>query len=236
MTKRKKQNWDDVPWSPFVEIDPPFAADPTDGERAPANARWVANSIYMVLLQVPQDVPPFGLVVQLSITTHDQQPRHDWREMQRIKNELVGRDVEAVELYPSENRLVDNANWYHLFCFPRLPMRGGRFPFGEHRRFVSEGTVPGFNKTGEGFRQRDFRPEFRPPDLHRGDEPLALGPHDKACGRCPHDGSAVVFRTDAQAVRRIDDAPVPVSYGECAEKRHAFLVVTKAGPVADGEE
>jgi hypothetical protein len=226
MTKRKKQNWDDVPWTPFVEIEPPFAADGTEPARG-GPTRWMANSIYVVLVQVAQDVPPFGLVVQLSITTHDQQARHDWREMQRIKNELVGENVEAVELYPSENRMVDNANWYHLFCFPRLAVGGGRFPFGQHARFVSEGSVPGFNKTGEGFRQRAFRPEFRPPDLHRGEEDLALGPEDKACGRCPHDGSAVVFRGGEQRVRRIDDATVTVSQGECVEKRHAFLVVSK---------
>jgi hypothetical protein len=185
MAKRKRQNWDDVPWTPFVEIEAPFAAPDAGDARAATRSKWMANSIYVVLAQVLHEVPPFGLVVQLSITTHDQQARHDWREMQRIKNEIVGESVEAVELYPSENRLVDNANWYHLFCFPRLGIHGGRLPFGEASRFVSEGSVPGFNKTGEGFRQRAFRPEFRPGDLQRADEQLQAGGGGDALGRRP---------------------------------------------------
>jgi hypothetical protein len=226
--KRKKTNWDDVRWTPFVEIDPPFA-DGAQGEQGagPGQPRWMANSIYVVLVQAPRQVPPFGLVVHLAITTHDQQPRHDWREMQRIKNEIVGESVEAVELFPSENRLVDNANWFHLFCFPRLQMQDGRLPFGFDSRFVSEGSIPGINTTGEGFRQRAFRPEFRPEDIHRGDEHIELGPKDKACGRCPEDGSAVVFRSGSHRVRRLDDKPVTMQYGECLENHHVFLVAAK---------
>ena len=224
MAKRKKQNWDDVGWTPFVPIDPPFADEAPAERRAGPGPRWMANSIYVVLVQVPHQVAPFGVVVHLAISTHDQQPRHDWREMQRIKNELVGEGVEAVELYPSENRLVDNANWFHLFCFPRLAFKEGRFPFGFDSRFVSEGSVPGFNQTGEGFRQRAFRPELRPQDLHRGDEQLDLGANDKVCGRCPHDGSAVVFRGSHETVRRLDGEPVAMLQGECLQEGHVFLV------------
>jgi hypothetical protein len=227
VTKRRKQNWDDVRWTPFVEVDPPFAEEAPSDERLGGHSRWMANSIYVVLVQVPHEVPPFGVVVHLAITTHDQQPRHDWREMQRIKNELVGEGVEAVELYPSENRLVDNANWFHLFCFPRLAMQGGRLPFGFDARFVSEGSVPGVNSTGEGFRQRAFRPEFRPADAHRGGESLEVGPNDKVCGRCPKDGSAVVFRGGTERVLRLDDTPVEMSYGECVDQHHVFLVAAK---------
>ncbi|MFL5301442.1 MAG: hypothetical protein ACJ79R_13970 [Anaeromyxobacteraceae bacterium] len=227
MAKRKKQNWDDVAWTPFVPIDPPFADEVPAERRAGPGPRWMANSIYVVLLQVPHESAPFGVVVHLAITTHDQQPRHDWREMQRIKNELVGESVEAIELYPSENRLVDNANWFHLFCFPRLALNGGRFPFGFDSRFVSEGSIPGFNRTGEGFRQRAFRPEFRPQDLHRGDEQIDLGAADKVCGRCPHDGSAVVFRNGNETVRRLDDEAVVMLHGECLKEGHVFLVAGK---------
>jgi hypothetical protein len=42
----------------------------------------------------------------------DGQAIHDWRELQRIKNEIVGDEIEAVELYPAESRLLDTANWY----------------------------------------------------------------------------------------------------------------------------
>jgi len=54
----------------------------------------------------------------------------DWREFQDIKNQLVGPEVEAIELYPAESRLVDTSNKYHLWCLPP----GQRIPVGwEHK-------------------------------------------------------------------------------------------------------
>lgn len=63
----------------------------------------------------------------LSIKRIDRQPCKDWRDFQRIKNELIGPEFEAVELYPAESRLVDGANQYHLWGLldPKF-----RFPFG----------------------------------------------------------------------------------------------------------
>lgn len=56
-------------------------------------------------------------VVQLSIHRHDRAPCRDWRDLQRIKNQLVGPEHEAIELYPAESRVVDTANEFHLWCF-----------------------------------------------------------------------------------------------------------------------
>lgn len=52
----------------------------------------------------------------LSVKRHDREPIHDWRILQSIKTAVLGPDVEAVELYPSEARLVDTANQYHLWA------------------------------------------------------------------------------------------------------------------------
>lgn len=73
--------------------------------------------------------------------------RRDWREFQAIKNQLVGPEVEAIELYPAESRLVDTGNKYHLWGIldPKH-----RFPFGWHDRDVVEETIEG----SAGFRQR----------------------------------------------------------------------------------
>lgn len=63
---------------------------------------------------------PHGLagirVWHLSIKRLDREPIHDWRILQAIKTAVLGPDVEAVELYPSEARLVDTANQYHLWA------------------------------------------------------------------------------------------------------------------------
>lgn len=79
------------------------------------------NSRYQVMRRASND----GAVIYLSIKRLDQQPIRNWRDLQRIKNELVGPENEAVEMFPAESRLLDTANQYHLwvcsdptFCLP----------------------------------------------------------------------------------------------------------------------
>lgn len=71
----------------------------------------------------------------LSIKRIDREVIHDWRELQEIKNLIVGPEHEAVELYPAESRLVDTANQYHLYVLsdPKV-----RFPFGYAYRSVTD--------------------------------------------------------------------------------------------------
>lgn len=82
-----------------------------------AEEQW-ANDTYVVHKRVHHsskpDVPP---MIHLSIRRQDRQPCRDWRDFQRIKNQLAGPEWEAVEVYPAESRLVDMANQYHLWCF-----------------------------------------------------------------------------------------------------------------------
>ena len=80
-------------------------------------------------------------LVHLSIKRLDVEAIHDWRELQRIKNELVGPEFEAIELYPAESRLLDTANQYHLWV---AITPGFKFPFGVRERLVTnEGPLGG---------------------------------------------------------------------------------------------
>ena len=80
-----------------------------------------------------------GAVHHLSIRRVDRKAARDWRHFQQIKNELAGEDAEAVELYPAEDRLVDCANQFHLWCLPP----GRRFPLGfEERLVLDDGEGP----------------------------------------------------------------------------------------------
>lgn len=96
------------------------------------NERVLLNEVYQVNIRDMGDGEPFGPVVHLSIKRRDKKPVHDWRDLQRIKTEIVGADAEAVEIYPPEDQVVDTANQYHLWVFAngtyRLPFgfRGGR--------------------------------------------------------------------------------------------------------------
>jgi len=49
-----------------------------------------------------------------------------WAQKQRIKNEIVGGDRLAVEVFPTMDRLVDAAPAYHLWVYPA----GYMLPFG----------------------------------------------------------------------------------------------------------
>ena len=51
----------------------------------------------------------------LMIVNADQSARRDWREFQRIKNDLWGNETEAVELYPAESRKQDPSNAFFLW-------------------------------------------------------------------------------------------------------------------------
>lgn len=44
--------------------------------------------------------------------------RPTWHEMQRIKNELAGPDLTAVEVYPPAEEVVDEAEMFHLWVLP----------------------------------------------------------------------------------------------------------------------
>lgn len=41
-----------------------------------------------------------------------------WAEKQRIKNELIGDERIAIEVFPKVSELVDDANMYHLWVLP----------------------------------------------------------------------------------------------------------------------
>ena len=76
--------------------------------------------------------------IHLSIKRIDKEPVHDWRDLQQIKNMLVGEETEAVELYPAESRLVDTANQYHLWVLVDDEGNKINMPFGYNQRLVQD--------------------------------------------------------------------------------------------------
>jgi hypothetical protein len=50
-----------------------------------------------------------------------------WSDKQEIKNQLCGSEYEGIELFPSESRMVDQENMYHLWVNMN---KGFRFPYG----------------------------------------------------------------------------------------------------------
>lgn len=112
-------------------------------EQESAGCVWWVNNLYQVEVRDTGDG-----TCHLNIRRLDGAPVHDWRHLQQIKNEIVGPECEAIELYPAESRLVDTSNKYHLFA-SRDPEF--RFPIGFKKRDVQDGTMK--PKTA-GIRQR----------------------------------------------------------------------------------
>ncbi len=71
---------------------------------------------------------PWGEITLLMVRRNDAAPVRSWGDLQRIKNELTGPERVAVEVYPAETDLVDDANIYHLWVLPA----GFVLPFGLH--------------------------------------------------------------------------------------------------------
>ena len=148
-------------WTDFVAGTVPsdsFAFDPT------RDRVWI-NNLYQVIERFEGEAELDGKTVthvSLSIKHRTKEAIHDWRDFQRIKNEIIGPEAEAVELYPAESRLVDNANQYWLWCFVGMP-----FPYGMPHRLVSEGSY-------RGSKQRPFFDGERPDDCLTAAEANAL--------------------------------------------------------------
>ena len=111
------------------------------------------NDIYQVNVQrnkqadyMVREATMKGKMTYLSIKRLDKKSIHDWRHLQEIKNELCGEDCEAIEIYPVEKRLVDTANQYHLFVFPK----GTYVGFGWTKRSVNtKHKEGGFGNAGQ---------------------------------------------------------------------------------------
>jgi hypothetical protein len=167
--KREKHNYH-TKWTPFARCT--YLRDALGGEiQIPDDVVYLRNNIYTVHVEGCDVAPPMGPVAWLSIKRNDRQIIHDWRELQRIKNEIMGEECEAVEIYPAESRLHDTANQYHLWCFAP----GYKLPFGYMSRFVADETNDPNSPHGNA-RQRPFTPDDKPDDCLRGaDVPKMFG-------------------------------------------------------------
>ncbi len=103
------------------------------GVRCLTPVRVFENSLYRVeVYATPASGDSF---VHLGITRHDGKTCKEWRHLQRIKNEIVGPEYEAMEMFPAESRLVDTGNQYHLWVHKDPAFR---FPVGWTMRLISE--------------------------------------------------------------------------------------------------
>lgn len=132
-------------WTKFIRLDPEVAG------HVFADEGW-ENNKYLVWVYYPDNPRGSGngVMTQLSIKDHRRSVKaHDWRDMQRIKNEICGSERTAVEVFPPMSRLLDTSNQYHLWVYPE----GHNLEFGytyrnvcvdqqDHNRQIRENLGP----------------------------------------------------------------------------------------------
>jgi hypothetical protein len=102
--------------------------------RVPDGVEYYGNDLYNVQLRrLEASHPSAPPLIWLSISRKDRDTIKDWRDLQRIKNELVGPECEGVEIYPAESRLVDTSNQFHLWVVDDPTFR---WPFGYTEREI----------------------------------------------------------------------------------------------------
>lgn len=151
-------------WSPMVIVQGPGS---TFCRQIGCDSAF-SNSRYQVLVIFERSGSGWPPLVHLSIKVHDKRCVHDWRDMQRIKNEIVGVESEGIELYPAESRLMDESNQFHLYCtYP-----GMMLPFGQQERTTStpEELVEEFKGMPE-----EHQPVQRAFEEHHGGEGCCPG-------------------------------------------------------------
>lgn len=89
----------------------------------------------------------------ITLKRYDRHAVRDWRHLQSIKNEVVGPEREAFELFPAESRLMDTSNQYHLWVFPE----GETIELGQRYRDVAEpADIRRFNEEQRAAGQRSL--------------------------------------------------------------------------------
>jgi hypothetical protein len=109
-------------WSPFVEVKREDVAGFASPWPSGCDAVW-KNSAYVMFRYVHET--DIGRIERLLVRRNDAQPVRSWADLQRIKDELIGPERTAVEVYPPASELVDDANCYHLWALPP----GAALPF-----------------------------------------------------------------------------------------------------------
>lgn len=89
--------------------------------------RAFRNNVYTVMINDNSDTT-HGRAIRAMVQKHNDMPfLNHWFEMQKIKNEIFGKEVTAVEYYPKESELENSHNIYWMWIFPEgvlpIPIR-----------------------------------------------------------------------------------------------------------------
>lgn len=135
-------------WTPFYRCDPD---ENIDGEIFKNSRYQIVKRLYKA---TKDETAPD--MIHLSLKRLDGGTYIPFRDLMRMKRELLDPEIELIEIYPAESRLIDTANQFHFWG---LDDRGFRFPFGfTQGRLVGEGSGVTQTPYEEGDQPSDWLP------------------------------------------------------------------------------
>lgn len=80
--------------------------------------RAFRNNRYTVMIY-DNSKTTHGPATKILIQNHFDEPiKNHWSEIQKIKNEVFGPEVTAIEYFPAESELINDHNIYWIFIYP----------------------------------------------------------------------------------------------------------------------
>jgi hypothetical protein len=93
-----------------------FVRDTTTDPVKLGGVLYSNNRYHVIVHRFRNKVPGGPDILHLSFRNNDRSAKRDWRDFQRIKNEFLGPEHEAIEIYPAESNLADLANQWHMWA------------------------------------------------------------------------------------------------------------------------
>jgi hypothetical protein len=103
-------------WTEFQQVWP-IGEDDQPIELSEGESWW-RNSFYTVFRKELQPEEGIEGAVQLSIKRNDGKAIREWKHLQRVKNEVVGEEREAAEIFPPQSMVTSMDHEHHLFVTP----------------------------------------------------------------------------------------------------------------------
>jgi hypothetical protein len=109
----------ELPWQPLTRRQPDpgvvEAMEKMAGGHRVFDELWTNDEYEVFVRYLGDETRGLAGPLHLSIKLYTRECARDWRELQAIKNDICGWEREAVEMFPAESRLVDQANQTHLW-------------------------------------------------------------------------------------------------------------------------
>lgn len=106
--RKQKLGWDEFKNVTKTAIEKHLALNPTSDFRPDfvfQNNRYIVQ----VFANVPRNGRTYDKVM---VRRSDSKPIYSWADLFRIKNEVLGPEVEAIQFMPKVSELIDQANLY----------------------------------------------------------------------------------------------------------------------------